>query len=155
VIPSFIRHALAASAFSSPCRSWRAPDPCRASHRGAVVNWMFEYSMRSRAVAPRIEKIEERAFDKGDGRRPSQSILRPVVDDKPRCRLSSPSPRDRAPRSVDELSPPVDEGVALALLPAQFEIEDWADTNRSLVDVETSRSRTMIDPMRPRIFLVP
>src|SRR5260370_1089402 len=87
-------------------------------------------------VAPRIEEIEERAFDKtraGGFRQLDHAAA--VVDDKAEMPLLDAVDRMVGHQGhVDELISHVDEGVALALA-AQRVIEDLAVPIESLVDV--------------------
>src|SRR5438094_1500205 len=103
-------------------------------------------------VAPRIEEIEERAFDKeraGGLRQLDDGAA--VVDDKAEMPLLDAINRVVGHQGhVDELVAHVDEGVALALA-AQFEIEDLAVPSESLVDV-ADLDRDMIDTNESRLL---
>src|SRR5260370_21384259 len=103
-------------------------------------------------VAPRIEEIEERAFDNArDGGFRQLDDAAAVVDDKAEMPLLDAVGRVVGHQGhVDELVAHVDEGVTLALA-AQVEIEDPPVPIESLVDV-ADLDRDMIDADEPRLL---
>src|SRR5438067_8725592 len=106
------------------------------------------------AVAPGIEKIEERALDHlGAGRLGAFLDARAVVDDK-----TDMPPLDpgllvvRDARQIDELVAHIDKGSAFAAA-AQIELEDLAVPVQRLVDV-ADLDRDMVDADQPGLLAV-
>ena len=121
---------------------------------GALVNWMFEYSMISSRLPHGSRKSRKRTFDKaraGGFRQFDDAAA--VVDDKAQMPLLDAVDRVVGHQGhVDELVAHVDERVALALA-AQREIEDTPVPRQRLIDV-ADLDRDMIDADEPRFPLL-